>query len=251
VAAATGRAGGRGLPIDHLPVRLGIPPAEVDGTIQAAAGAVVTVGRRLLTRDIVAGITARVRQTLTDYHGTHRLEPGMPVDQLRLIDADPEIVEAGLAGLIRDGAARLEGNRARLTAHTVAPTDADVAVMQSVRNVLRKAGFEGLSAEELTLAVGRAPVGPVLDYLVSEASVVRVGGDRLLDADIIQDVVRHARLELEETGALGPAQMRARLGLTRKYSIPLLEWLDGQGYTIRQGDIRVAGPRLTGGLANS
>jgi selenocysteine-specific elongation factor len=34
-------------------------------------------------------------------------------------------------------------------------------------------------------------------------------------------------------------------GLTRKYAIPILEHLDGKGYTLRQGDVRLPGPNLT------
>jgi selenocysteine-specific elongation factor len=251
VVAAARRAGPRGLPLDHLPVRLGIPPGNADETLRAAREGTVIVGRRLVTRETVAGVTARVRAALADYHGAHRLEPGMPMERLRRIDPDSEVVEAGLAGLVGEGTAVLEGNLARLAAHTVTLSADDAIVMESVRNVLRTAGFEGLTLEELAGATRGADLEPVVDYLVSVAQVVCVGGDRFLDADIIQEVVGHARRELGETGGLGPAQMRARLGLTRKYSIPLLEWLDGQGYTVRQGDIRVAGPRLTEGLADS
>jgi selenocysteine-specific elongation factor len=250
LAAAVRRAGRRGVDLAQLPVRLGLPPGGVDATVQAAAAATVMVGRRLVAREILDDVTAAVRAALAEYHRSHRLEPGMPIDQLRQLETDAEIVEAGLAVLMRDGEAAAEGNRARLARHAVAPTAADSAVMESLRNALRTAGFEGLTSEELPAVTGGTAVAPVLEYLVGEASVVRVG-DRFLDADIIRDVVRHARQELRVAGGLGPAQMRAKLGLTRKYSIPLLEWLDGQGYTIRQGDIRVAGPRLTGDLADS
>ena len=40
------------------------------------------------------------------------------------------------------------------------------------------------------------------------------------------------------------AEVRERLGTTRKYALPLLAWLDGNGVTRRRGDVRIAGPRL-------
>lgn len=251
VVAVAVRAGRRGVPLEQLPVRLGISPADIGSTVDAAAGGTVIVGRRLLARGIVAEITARVRGAMADYHVTRRLEPGMPVDQLRQIDPDAELVDAGLEVLVRDGAAVVEGNRARLADHRVAPSVADAAVMESIRNALRAAGFEGLTSAELGATVRANAFESVLGFLLSRGSVVRVGSDRFLDADIIQDVVRHMQQELSAGGGIGPAQMRTMLGLTRKFSIPLLEWLDGQGYTVRQGDTRVAGPRLTAGLADS
>ncbi|MDH4046095.1 MAG: SelB C-terminal domain-containing protein, partial [Gemmatimonadota bacterium] len=98
---------------------------------------------------------------------------------------------------------------------------------------------------------GDLPMRAVVDFLERESAIVRVGRDRYLDAGIIQEIVRHAREALGASGELGPAQLRDRLGLTRKFSIPLLEWLDGQGFTVRRGDVRIAGPRLTGRPAES
>src|ERR1041385_9489369 len=51
---------------------------------------------------------------------------------------------------------------------------------------------------------------------------------------------------LVELGSATPAVLRDRLGLTRKYLIPLLEWADRRGVTRRAGDARVLA-RLTAG----
>ena len=40
------------------------------------------------------------------------------------------------------------------------------------------------------------------------------------------------------------AQFRELSGLTRKLGIPMLEYLDQAGYTVRTGDVRRPGPRL-------
>ncbi|HXI19955.1 MAG TPA: SelB C-terminal domain-containing protein, partial [Gemmatimonadales bacterium] len=45
-------------------------------------------------------------------------------------------------------------------------------------------------------------------------------------------------------GAITPPGLREQTGASRKYLIPLLEWADREGLTRREGDGRVAGPRL-------
>ncbi|MDE0217041.1 MAG: selenocysteine-specific translation elongation factor [bacterium] len=60
-----------------------------------------------------------------------------------------------------------------------------------------------------------------------------------------------AGLVLAEMLAVQPdgvtvAEVRERLGTTRKYTLPLLAWLDSNGVTRRRGDVRIAGPRLPG-----
>jgi hypothetical protein len=45
----------------------------------------------------------------------------------------------------------------------------------------------------------------------------------------------------------GVGEFKEALGLSRKYSVPLLEWLDDNGYTIRRAEGRVPGPELRSG----
>jgi hypothetical protein len=44
--------------------------------------------------------------------------------------------------------------------------------------------------------------------------------------------------DMGRLGAISPAAVRDRLGISRKFLIPLLEWADDQGITIREGDGR-------------
>jgi selenocysteine-specific elongation factor len=44
---------------------------------------------------------------------------------------------------------------------------------------------------------------------------------------------------LRRDGAIGPAAFRDLLETTRKYALPLLEWFDAAGVTLRSGDLRV------------
>jgi selenocysteine-specific elongation factor len=44
--------------------------------------------------------------------------------------------------------------------------------------------------------------------------------------------------ELGREADIVPAAVRERLGISRKYLIPLLEWADGKGLTVRVGDVR-------------
>ena len=53
-----------------------------------------------------------------------------------------------------------------------------------------------------------------------------------------------ATLQGLSTGDITPSSLRERTGLSRKYLIPLLEWSDRQGWTVRRGDARTAGPQL-------
>ena len=66
---------------------------------------------------------------------------------------------------------------------------------------------------------------------------MKVGDDLYRGTQI--DQIR-ARLEshFRQNELMTAAQFRDLLGTSRKYAVPLLEWMDSQGVTIRDGDFR-------------
>jgi hypothetical protein len=52
---------------------------------------------------------------------------------------------------------------------------------------------------------------------------------------LVRDAIR-------QRGELSVAEIRDLLGTTRKYAVPLCEWLDATGATVRRGDTRILGP---------
>ena len=55
----------------------------------------------------------------------------------------------------------------------------------------------------------------------------------------LQDAVGRVTAFLHEHQAITPQEIKDLLGISRKYAIPLLEWLDTQRLTVRVGDKRV------------
>jgi selenocysteine-specific elongation factor len=86
-------------------------------------------------------------------------------------------------------------------------------------------------------------VPALLAHLAREGAVERVDQERYAVKHALEEFRRALEATLAELGSATPAQFRDRLGLTRKYLIPLLEWADRRGITARQGDARVLGGR--------
>ena len=71
-----------------------------------------------------------------------------------------------------------------------------------------------------------------------QGTAVRVGQDRYYDREALERLARAALAEIVRLETATPAQVREKLGLSRKYLIPLLEWLDLKGFTLRGGEGR-------------
>ena len=74
---------------------------------------------------------------------------------------------------------------------------------------------------------------------VDDERVVHVGGDLYLAASAVERARAALVASFERHGHLEIPELRDELGTTRKFLIPLLEWFDAQGVTMRQGPHRV------------
>lgn len=161
----------------------------------------------------------------------------MPLETLRRsVRAPAPVVEAVLEELVRTGRMRrLEGVGA-LAGFTPKAAGGEGAVTEIVA-LLEAAGLSPPSVKELELRTGRRDVEGILRLAASAGKVVAVERDRYYTRAALERFVS----ALEGTGPaepIVPSELRQRLGISRKYLIPLLEWADASGVTEWEGDVR-------------
>ena len=111
----------------------------------------------------------------------------------------------------------------------------------AVRQVLEKARMQPPSLDELCEAVG-APartLEPVLKLLVDGGEARHLGGELFMSAAAVAEAQAAVEENCAAHGQLQIPALRDRLGTTRKYLIPLLEYFDSVGVTLRQGGHRI------------
>jgi selenocysteine-specific elongation factor len=112
----------------------------------------------------------------------------------------------------------------------------DAAVDEIVR-LLEDAGLTPPSVQELERHTGRRDVAAILRLAARAGRVEPVERDRYFARLPLDRFVQ----TLREGGAddeIVPSELRQRLGISRKYLIPLLEWADVKGVTSREGGVR-------------
>jgi selenocysteine-specific elongation factor len=82
--------------------------------------------------------------------------------------------------------------------------------------------------------------------LTFEGQAVKVTPDLYLSSLHLQKLQEWLEDFFRANDRLTVAEMKAAFGLSRKFSVPILEYLDREGWTRRQGDFRVRGRRLGG-----
>lgn len=235
-------AGLAGLSLPAVPVRLGILPADVAGAVAAAGKGVLAVGDVLVARRALATEIERLAAVVASHHDTHPLDPGLSLQALRAAVKAPAVVldllvDHGVkkqAFELAEGGAvvRRPGWEAALSARA---GDAGGRLAQR----LADARWQLPTVSELEREFADPAVPALLAHLAREGAVERVDQERYAVKQALEEFRRAVETTLQELGSATPAQFRDRLGLTRKYLIPLLEWADRRGITSRQGDTRV------------
>ena len=91
---------------------------------------------------------------------------------------------------------------------------------------------------EKQAGVTRSRLNEVIRLLERDGSVVRVTSDMYFLSSAIDQLRTLLRKFLAEKGEMPAAAFRDLIGSSRKYTIPLLEYFDRDGLTIRVGDVR-------------
>jgi selenocysteine-specific elongation factor len=259
VGAMIDDAGAVGLPVRALATRAGIDPRGIDARIAslAAEGIAERAGDRLVAPAVLARTREAIVGTLTELHRVAPLSEGMPRDELR---------ERALAGVPRRrGAAARPGNaapvfdraladlehtgaivvrdRVALATHKVLLTPEEDRVRDAIERAYRAGGLKPpeLSAVAAESGVAPAIADRVLKLLQRQKVLVRV--DTLLFHDEalkqLKADVAAIKASAGQSARMDVATFKERFGVTRKFAIPLLEYLDRERVTRRMGDARV------------
>jgi selenocysteine-specific elongation factor len=204
----------------------------------AERGAVRHLGSTWVTRDRWEALVARATGVLDAYHLAHPLRRGIPREELRSrIGIPADQYGAALAGLIADDVMTERGGELAASDHRERLTQEQEAAARAFIAELERQPFNPPALHEL---LGRHPLSPaVLEYLVAEGRVIRVNDDTMFARSAYEDAVARLRAHLAQHRTLTVAAARDLLGSSRRYVLPLLEWLDAQKITRRVGDDRI------------
>jgi selenocysteine-specific elongation factor len=198
------------------PPRL-VSSRRVDEVTVAAAR---ELERRFAAEEVSAGIPAR------DFAAAVLPRSALPLADIYL----DEMRRRGVFD-VAQGRVVPTGSDAHMTA-------AGEELAARVESLYHEAGLDppspGKAAE--TLRARPAMVEGICQFLVQRGRLVRLEGKLLLHRGALDGVARSVRSLEGETFSVG--EFKDRFGLTRKLAIPILEWLDSERVTVRQGNQR-------------
>ncbi|HEX5085201.1 MAG TPA: SelB C-terminal domain-containing protein, partial [Blastocatellia bacterium] len=256
IALLVEMAGERGMDHDEIAARGG----SSDEVIRRAAEA-ITKSRRAVTaaqnpktaltplvaRAAFEELAGRVRATLKEFHRKSPLESGMGREEIRekiFARLSPDIFRAVIGNLVERNEVVAEKDLLRLSSHRVALSAEEQAAKDRLAALFAEAGLQPMALEE---AIARTAAQTGVDaaraqrfaqMLINSGELVRVAGLIFHRGAIDGLRLTLRKFKAEHGPKMDVNAFKDLTGLTRKYAIPLLEYLDLQRVTRRSGDVR-------------
>jgi selenocysteine-specific elongation factor len=196
----------------------------------------------LFSQPLVEGLEARLLADVEAYHRAHPMAEGIPREEARdrvLASGAPVLFDEIVQRLTRAG--KLSGrDRLALPGRGASLTDEESRAQVVLEQALKSGGFAPPDIGTVAAASGVQPAvaDRVAKMLVRQKTLVRV--DTLLfHAETLERLKQEVRAMKGTAAKVDVAAFKERYGLSRKFAIPLLEWLDRERVTRRVGDARV------------
>jgi selenocysteine-specific elongation factor len=239
--------GAAGFPLSAMIARVGVEPRALDARVAALvqAGTAIRAGGVLVTRVIFEQLKRATVAALAEHHRAQPLSEGMPRDELHdrvFARGHADVFERALTELVHEGTI-VSRDRIALATHRVALAPEEEQMRQSVERLFREAGLKPPDAAAIAAETqaASATIDRVLKLLQRQKVLVRI--DTLLFHD---EALKQLKAELVALKAsagnaarIDVATFKERFGVSRKFAIPLLEYLDRERVTRRMGDSRV------------
>jgi selenocysteine-specific elongation factor len=240
LAARVARRGAIGLPLNDVPGEINIRREEA-AKLAAQAG-LARCNQVLVAPAAFAEAKADALQALKKFHDANPLVAGMGKEELRdRVNLGPEVFYSVLDKLVEEKKLEVAGELVHLPGRGVLMKDEEAESKKIIEQAFASAGLKVPSLKEVLagLKVDKIRAQKIVTLLLRDKVLIKISDELVFHQSALMDL-RHKIAALKtSTPKIDVAYFKDMTGVSRKYAIPLLEYLDRERVTRRVGDERV------------
>ena len=240
LAARASRRGAIGLRLDDIPGEMNIRREEA--TKLAAKAGLVWCDPLLVAPSAFAEIKADVLLALKKFHDANPLVAGMSKEELRdRINLGPEVFYSVLGKLVEEKKLEVAGELVHLPGRGVVMKDEEAESKKTIEQAFASAGLKVPSLKEVLagLKVDRIRAQKIVTLLLRDKVLIKISEELVFHQSALMDLRQKIAALKATAPKIDVARFKDMTGVSRKYAIPLLEYLDRERVTRRVGDERV------------
>ena len=236
-----------GLSVRELTTRVGVVPNQVEDFLKrfVQAGQAVLVGDFLVSTGALLDLSTRLLEELDRYHQAHPLSDGIPREEARekIFSGTAQPVFEYVLEQLVGSKEIITRDRVALASHRISLSLDEIRARDVIERLFRDGGLKPPDTTALASTIEMPPeiVDRILQLLIRQKVLVRLNS-LVFHADVLSQLkIDMAELKASSIGSthVNVATFKERHGITRKYAIPLLEYLDRERLTRRVGDVRI------------
>ncbi len=244
IIAAVNASGGLGLDAGDVPLASTASGSSAESLLGANPD-VSRIGNAWYGRMAMEDAAAAVVNQLQRAHEIRRRASAESLESVRAsisVRYSVPLIDFAIESLTSTGAVVLRGPTIRLPGHEAELDAAEEAASRELVQILSAAGLAPPSPSEMTARIGveREVLNDLLRLLVERKEIVSITPEMIVTRETEETARRLVRMIAGQGNPASPGDFREALGVTRKYLIPLLEYMDRIGVTLRTSEGRIA-----------
>jgi selenocysteine-specific elongation factor len=243
LAARIAQRGQQGMSIGQMVAETGRSKTviEVDVAELCRIGTIERVGEFYLDKNSLDALKVRVITATSDFHKNNPLVAGISKEELReQVGALSAVFEPVATTLIRERKIEITGDMVHMPGRGVILKDEEAESKKTIEYTFESAGLKVPALHEVLaeLKIDRARSQKIVTLLLRDRVLIKISDQLVFHHTALEALRRQVALHKTKSPKIDVAQFKELTGVSRKYAIPLLEYLDRERVTKRIGDAR-------------
>ncbi len=200
------------------------------------------IGGRFLHPPAIEGLRIAITDAVCEFHQRNPLVAGISKEELReTFRLSPEVFTGVLEMLVREKKLEVGGEQVRLVGRSVVMKDEEAEAKQIIEQAFSSAGLKVPLLKDVLagVKVDKVRAQKIVTLLLRDKVLVKISEDLVFHHTALEQLKRDVAAYKAKSPKIDVGRFKEMIGLTRKYAVPLLEWLDRERVTRRVGDERV------------
>ncbi len=203
---------------------------------------IVQAGEIRIAADVFKKSRESALAALEAFHKANPLVAGISKEELRTrLGLNQTVMEAVLAQLGRDKKAEVTAEQVRLAGRGVELKDDEAKAKEQIEKAFAEAGLKVPLMKEVlaSLPVDKTRAQKLVTLLMRDRVLVKLADELVFHHSALQQLRQILAGQKATSPKIDVGKFKDLTGVSRKYAIPLLEYLDRERVTRRVGDERI------------